>query len=892
MKSLRATIAAALIIFGSIALLQHGTPAVGQVAIPLRPTEVEFDARQITNVAAFATATTPKDGEACWLKGYTTTNDGGQGPFVYHSTGRPTANTGTLFNGPGADDYYERQFTESFNVLWFGVKGDFVYPSTGTDDSTAIQACFDAAQVNATADASNRKIVKFPPRDYKFETPLTVDGLVDIDMQGAILSYTGTDTTQALLTIGPAASVSDDGRYIGVSVRVPTYFNLPFRFPADDDDRFACVRVQNTGNAYFDFDMLEGANIGLQLFPNGAALYVGYCEFHLSQMSVVKTGIELRGNTGAAWVNSNNFYGGNFSASSSIQPYGSVVGVRYVTEPAGYTGNNHNVFHGPIFQVPGDSATYAWSASMTVNENQRYRNTGTDGFVNDYVVTGGGDSQLAGTNAPTQTTGTFVDNGGVTWTYDGEHLSTCVLHDGVGGQNRIVSCRWEGGSGAFATVRNTSSSILNNDYEIGYLGSDEEDNAYVDDYGDKASVISQNMGSVFIDRVDGAYSSPPSTTLDNLQFRAIGSGLFWTCAGISFTRNTTPFEIKETSGGTFGTTILCNDRVEWQEAPWRPTIFVDVENLKRFRYHRHEVTAARTHLTAYDSGFNRLEITDANLRILAHNRLLTTGYLYEPAAVDDDIIIVIPPVSDVRYVAISNQNNIAMGHYGYSLTPIANMATERGFTASIVSPYGPSLHRKAFGTPDEGFFRSAGEWIANLNTTASEPRGWYVTTPGALAPAWVAATAVIKGELRENGGNVYHAVAAGTTDNPGTAPVHTSGSVSDGVVDWMFLCAEAVLTPVAGTETVTTAAPALTVDVSTQIDSTSNAVDGTLGAGTFIGQTKTIVMTEASNSSTVSVALHETSDPEIGTFDAVDEYWLLVWTGTEWATVSATCTFL
>ena len=33
-------------------------------------------------------------------------------------------------------------------------------------------------------------------------------------------------------------------------------------------------------------------------------------------------------------------------------------------------------------------------------------------------------------------------------------------------------------------------------------------------------------------------------------------------------------------------------------------------------------------------------------------------------------------------------------------------------------------------------------------------------------------------------------------------------------------------------------------------------------------------------------------DGEIGTFNAVDETWVLIWTGTEWTTLRATCTFV
>ena len=91
-------------------------------------------------------------------------------------------------------------------------------------------------------------------------------------------------------------------------------------------------------------------------------------------------------------------------------------------------------------------------------------------------------------------------------------------------------------------------------------------------------------------------------------------------------------------------------------------------------------------------------------------------------------------------------------------------------------------------------------------------------------------------------------------------------------------------------ETVVAAAPTLSAYGTTLLDSTDTAITATLGSGTHYGQQKLIVMTEASNSSTVSVTNHATSDPEIYTFDAVDEMLLLTWTGTEWETVKATAT--
>lgn len=98
------------------------------------------------------------------------------------------------------------------------------------------------------------------------------------------------------------------------------------------------------------------------------------------------------------------------------------------------------------------------------------------------------------------------------------------------------------------------------------------------------------------------------------------------------------------------------------------------------------------------------------------------------------------------------------------------------------------------------------------------------------------------------------------------------------------------LTGTANVHAVTAAAPTLETDLPTALDSSSNAIAATLGDGDYIGQHVSVVMTDATNASTVTVTNHETSDPEVFTFDAVDEYALLVWTGTEWATVSATAT--
>lgn len=90
----------------------------------------------------------------------------------------------------------------------------------------------------------------------------------------------------------------------------------------------------------------------------------------------------------------------------------------------------------------------------------------------------------------------------------------------------------------------------------------------------------------------------------------------------------------------------------------------------------------------------------------------------------------------------------------------------------------------------------------------------------------------------------------------------------------------------------TTTAPVIVPGSVNTIDSTSNAVGATLADDTVIGRETTIVMTESSNSSTVTIASHETEDSEVATFDAIDEVLVLKWSGTEYVTIYATATFV
>lgn len=81
-----------------------------------------------------------------------------------------------------------------------------------------------------------------------------------------------------------------------------------------------------------------------------------------------------------------------------------------------------------------------------------------------------------------------------------------------------------------------------------------------------------------------------------------------------------------------------------------------------------------------------------------------------------------------------------------------------------------------------------------------------------------------------------------------------------------------------------TAAGAASIWGVTLMNSASAAVNLTLANGQQIGQKKVFVMTEASNSSTVTVAAHVTSSPEVFTFAQAADTLELMWNGTHWVT--------
>ena len=87
-------------------------------------------------------------------------------------------------------------------------------------------------------------------------------------------------------------------------------------------------------------------------------------------------------------------------------------------------------------------------------------------------------------------------------------------------------------------------------------------------------------------------------------------------------------------------------------------------------------------------------------------------------------------------------------------------------------------------------------------------------------------------------------------------------------------------------ETISTDAENLRVYNRTELDTTSGALAGTLGDGTYDGQIKIIEMTVDGGDYTLTVTNHITSPSEVFTFNDVGDYLILMWSGDDWVTIA------
>lgn len=164
-------------------------------------------AKCVSTVSALGSLVAQRDGQVIELLGYYTAGDGGGQTLIYHSTGRPTADDGFYFDGPGADDYFEAADKSCANALRWGV-----VPNDNTEGAA------NKTRIDAMFSSTARKSY-FPGLPGSATALYYSDGahtlgtgrmIVGDGMDSRIIGTTAI-TSGTFLTVGTRCTVSDIG---------------------------------------------------------------------------------------------------------------------------------------------------------------------------------------------------------------------------------------------------------------------------------------------------------------------------------------------------------------------------------------------------------------------------------------------------------------------------------------------------------------------------------------------------------------------------------------------------------------------------------------------------------------------------------------------------------
>lgn len=742
------------------------------------------------NVVRFGTladavaATALSNGSIAITAGRSLAGDGGGNTYVYRSSGAGliAADGGFYILSTGVSGAYLEAVDKTVaNVRNFGAGPNF----TAAENSIAIQSASDAADSASSTD--DRRLVVIPPGQYDFDTPLIFSGNVNLDMRGAQLTYTGSDYTQPAVTLGHNAR-GYRGSYLGIKV----YTLYSAHYWPDGEDDFCGVRIRNLNTCLIEVLYCHGFNVGMLLHPDPSGA-IAYNELRCGQIGGCRVGIELRGNTSDGYVNENKFYSQNLTFTSDSNAAGTVVGVKFSKVPGGYTGQNNNTFYSTTFQVENKPAAYDWSSGMTVGYGKRY-------YSDDkcYVITSSGTSQTAGTDQPTVSSGTFVDNAGVSWKYDGEYLRIPVLFNGAGSFNHFYGCRWESGYGPFAAIRSGTNQIgVGNTFELEYVGGTTQiDDLIIDPFTGSSTITNQPLVNSVKKIAKSTVPYPyveHALVINDMSWRTIIGTTYMTVAGFGFINISTGVWSQYRA---ISSSRMCVDGIiSWQTSSTDMAIALSGAGAAGWEYGFavSDVTYSRISTGVADRGLVTISPTASELRV-SHGGSVSGMFVVNSNNDNAMSVGALPPGSTASYLIV------ALGLQAKLHGFVARPTVDRWFgphskpsqIIDATTPYGATTQRRTYGTPTAGFFTISGEYIPNINTTASQPHYFTVTTPGYLAPDWAATTAVKSGEMRKNASKVYYASAAGTTG--ATAPTHTSGSASDDTVTWVYLGSQATLT--------------------------------------------------------------------------------------------------
>lgn len=257
------------------------------------------------------------------------------GLFYLSNAGTP--DSGTIFpaNGLGSGMFWKRNIiNNTYYITWFGAIGK----SYSIDNTAAIQNCFNAAaKTSASQNNLRSTVIINQPTDsiYSYATYGTLKLSPNVNLLcNAKIFYFGSDTA---LIIGNSSSAARDGNYKIQVITSPGYNNWST----------TSLGVEMINIEYSNISLYVGGfRTDVSLEGNGIGNV--YNKYNILYISDFAYGIVLRSLNGG-WCNENNFYGGEFSLSSSVSP----MPFEGINSYAVYIddGNNDNKFYSPSFEL-------------------------------------------------------------------------------------------------------------------------------------------------------------------------------------------------------------------------------------------------------------------------------------------------------------------------------------------------------------------------------------------------------------------------------------------------------------------------------------------------------------------------------------------------------------
>jgi hypothetical protein len=688
----------------------------------------------------------------------------------------------------------------------------------GSDESAKLQAAADAAVAlalnlsqSAWQGGARIKLLIPPGLTINIGTAnINVNHwLVDFDMSGSELSSS--------LVTGAALSIGVPGRAMGRAEIKGVHLNRTI--PAADQwcaNDTAGLRVYNCQHSNIHVRQINGfrsclqlrAEMGSSFIDGGACCYNKvYAEQLQGKFSLHLLAVDAPSGNGS-WISVNDFYLGNINCLGNV---GRVAGVclESLNNDSESQLMIDNKFHSPCFQLGQGWGIDEWISDAVVGAADVGRCYRSGDFS--YQVTTAGTNGTTALHELSTTAGASITSGTTVYTVEGRCRRSPFFLKNAGTKVSVYDPYSETGCGGWFTFHGPyigGGHVIYNGQLNTYNPFSPAPCPWFEEitHDLPAPTYYQSpLGRVFNDT--GPYYENDGQIerrieLTDIHKQAIEGVDGWTFSNGMVFRTLNPcaigsllsgFSGKSNIGAASGCKLGANGLISYNAWEGSPSVIIDTEFYKLFRIMVSNNTFSQNStFTAYDAALNRLALSDKAIICTKAYAIPDFNWYQEVWSEKEKWVNV---SDEAKYLLITWSQDFTGFETNSYIIDAFPSESKRYNQFGLYNPwFGEG--RSSAGTPISGFFGQQGEFVANYSNTGAinDIIGWTVKTPGILAPAWVTGAAVYTNELRESGGKVYKAIAAGTTGS--MAPTGTGADHDDGAIHWAYVGVEAALNPV------------------------------------------------------------------------------------------------